>query len=149
MKRCRFLLAVAFAAAVCGCSPKSLTTATVESVKLVSASDADGHEVMYSVGEEQQALLRSEFETWKRAGFDGFGVSFVTYVPDVCLMGTTADGVGYVVDFGTDTVTVNEVYKGGDSAQYARDATMADNRFRLFLLAYIADGKLPKTDGER
>jgi len=141
----RFLLAAACAAAVCGCTPKAVTMATVDTVTHVCVC-ADGGVAMYLAGGEQQDLLRNAFETWKRAGFEGFSPSFVTYVPTVSVIGKLEDGTYYSVDFGPDVVVVNEVDADGESSQYVRDATPADKRFRLFILAYIADGKFPKAE---
>jgi len=100
---------------------------------------------VYSVGKRQQEVLRDEFETWKQAGFDGFDESFIKRPPTLVVMGVATNGVSYIIDLGPERVTVFEDAGGMvDGTRYARDATAADMRFRLFLSSCIEDRKLPK-----
>jgi len=133
-------LAAMCVAAVCGCVPTVLPKATITSVSRISQT-VDGQTAFYPLKAEQQAILRNEFETWKKAGFEGFDSSYVDHVPSVNIVGTLEDGTAYVVDFGEEIVVVNEVDGMGEKSQYVRNVTPADNRFRLFLLACIEDWK--------
>jgi len=133
------------AAMVCGgCTPTLVPTVTITPSTRIS-HNTNGQVSLYSLGAECRSLLQAELETWQRAGFDGFDVSFVTYAPSVSLVGTLDGGASYLIDFGQDVVVVNETDAMGEMSQYIRIPTPADRRFRLFLQAFIEDGKGLKT----
>jgi len=144
-------LAVILVAALCGCAPdlrylQSLYVGHVQTAYIYE----DGRRHDYAV---DTAALKPEMEAWQQAGFDGFGTSYVTYVPDVCISYKFLNSAPNEwpfrnlieegdVNFREDVVVVNEVRRNG-SSQYVRDATAADRRFRKFLLDSAASGRFP------
>lgn len=144
MNKLHIALAILCAGALCGCVPEAVSTTNADTMTRIFACDGEMVSI-YHIGADQKALLKDEFEAWKQAGFEGFDESFVVRAPTLLISGTTTNGVSYKIDFGTEYVTVNEVQgKMVDGAQYARDLTDADKRFRQFLLDCIEAGKLPQ-----
>ena len=143
-------LLVLLALMVCGCKPKFqqyLQTCWVGQIEELSLH-SEGEVLRYAVGLDVREALQAELESWQRAGFDGFALSVVTYAPDVCLTFRSVNSAPYEqpfmdlleacsINFTERVVVVNEVRRNG-SAQYVREATVADKRFRQFLLEMAA-----------
>jgi len=156
MNRLHSLLMACCAFLVCACSPdlRYLQMRGAGHVDEVCVY-VDGLD-SYSIGDKERAVLKPEFETWQRDGLDGFGISYVTYVPDVIVSGSFMNSApnewwckdlveSFSINFTSDCVVVNETRRNG-SSQYVRKATAADKRLRQFLLDSVAGGKFPKKD---
>lgn len=148
---------------VVGCSTCSLSRlrpADAKSIETVCEYGDGEEQGSYAIGEKERALLKDEFDGWLRAGFDGFDLSFVTYVPSLRVEGEFftmprfsltwgLDSTLYVIDFGENIVTVSLGDPDEPLTQYARKPTEADRRFRQFLLQCMKDGRLVKSDADR